>query len=778
MSAPRETTGPRSCRVYVIQHDNGCLTGILMRQWNVFFDQPPPSAYGRSLDEVLQAIDVELAQRAAAGVEPLERYLWSEAFQMRSVTIEVRPQTFVDKRPVIGLRSYPLTLQYAACQLRGGAWRVGLPRFGWWMVLESLELAGEALGNALGAALLGQQDAVAFAFRRDGKEHVREWTSRLVSLEPPDATEDDDAALASLYPTMVKVADEMVSRARARKVTGTHGVWPGILDYRLEHPWSTLVIGPPGVGKSTRIRQFARQLAQRRRGKKDADARRLWHTSRDRILAGMMFLGMWEERVLAMIGELRARGDWLWVERLADLLEPVGGSTGGTIGELLLPAIENKELFLISEATQEEYDRLVRKHPRWYDALAMSFVSPPDDAALAGWVPSFAESAELKQGRARGTAWERTGLRRLTQLQARFEPGVAQPGKAARFVDWWVRTTSPTGTPSGAMDADAVTEAYARYSGLPIDMVSDRHPTTATALRRSLEARVVGQGAAAEVAARVIARFRAGLSDPQRPIATLLFVGPTGVGKTELAKAMSHVMFGSDAKMIRLDMSEYHLPWSAERLFQIGRGVTSLAERVRQQPIALVLLDEIEKAHPTIFDTLMAVLDEGRLTDQTGAVVDFRTTLIVMTSNLGAGGPRATGFATGMGAGPGVDYFGAARRWFRPELLNRIDHVVPFASLSRADIDVIVDLELARVAAREGFTRRGLALEVGPDVRALLAAEGYHPDYGARALRRVIEDRLVVPLASLLARTPELVDLTLVASARDGELVFDTRLMR
>jgi len=772
VSAPREAT-PRSCRVYVIQHDNGCVTGILMRQWNVFFDEPPPSAFGRSLDEVLGALDVELAARAAAGREPLERYLWSEVFQMRSVTIEVRPQTFVDKRPVIGARSYPLTLQYAACQLKGGAWRVGLPRFGWWMVLESLDLAKEALANALGAALLGQEDAVVFAFRRDGREHVREWTSRFVRLEPDAGDDDDDLRLPTLYPTMTKVADELVGRARAKKVTGTHGAWPPLFDYRLDHPCSTLIIGPHGVGKSTRARQFAKQLAQRRRLKKDGDARRLWHTSKDRILAGMMYLGMWEERVIAMIDELRARGDWLWIERLADLLEPVGGASGGTIGELLLPAVEEGSLFVLSEATEEETARLLSKHPRWYDAFGMVWLNPPDEATLAAWIPSWSESTELKQGKARATPWDRGGLRRLSQLQARFEPAVAQPGKAARFVDWWVRTTAAPGPP--VMDSHAVTEAYARYSGLPIDMVSDRHPTTAAALRHALEARVVGQPAAADIAARVIARFRAGLSDPDRPIATLLFVGPTGVGKTELAKAMSRIMFGSESKMIRLDMSEYHLPWSAERLFQIGRGVTSLAERVRQQPVALVLLDEIEKAHPTIFDTLMALFDEGRVVDQQGAVVDFRTTLVVMTSNLGAGGPRATGFATGMGTGAGVDYFGAARRHFRPELLNRIDHVVPFTSLSRAHIDLIVDLELGKVAEREGLTRRGLTLEVGADVRGMLATEGYHPDYGARALRRVIEDRLVVPLATLLAKSPEIVHARIVASLADGDVALDVR---
>ncbi|MFO0747231.1 MAG: AAA family ATPase [Myxococcota bacterium] len=765
----RRMSDKKSCRVYVVAHENGFVTGILMRQWNVFFDVPAPSAYAPSLDEVLHALDLELARRSAAGQEPLERYLWAETFQMRSVTIEARPQTFVEKRPVIGARSFPLNLQYAACQLKGGAWRVGLPRFGWWMVLETLDLAKGALETALGAALLGEQETLVYEFRKDGREHVRDWEPRLVDIAPDEDDEDDDQVLANRYPEMLKVADELVSRARARKVQGLFGVWKDInYEWMADNPWSTLFVGPKLVGKSARIRQLAIRAAQRKKEKKGRNetGRRLWLTSKDRILAGMMFLGMWEERVLKMVEEMRGQNDWLYVERLADLLEPVGGSSGGAIGDLLLPAVEAREISVLSEVTPAEIEKLQRRHPRWYDAFRFQWVYAPDDATLAGWVPQYAESAEAKAGRPKTSPWDRAAMRRLMQLQARFEPGPAQPGKAIRFVDWWVRAEPPA-----PMTAERVTDAYARFSGLPVDMVNDRARTSAAAIQASLEDRVVGQAAGAEVAARVIARFKAGLNDPLRPLGTLLFVGPTGVGKTELAKAMCQLMFGHESKMIRLDMSEYHLPWSAERLFQVGRGVTSLAERVRQQPISLVLLDELEKAHPTIFDALMAVFDEGRFTDHAGEVVDFRTTVIVMTSNLGAGGPRPTGFQAHDSGGP--DYFGAARRHFRPELLNRIVHVVPFAALDRGAIARIVDLELGKIAQREGLGRRGLSLEVDLALRDRLGDEGYHPDYGARALRRVLEDRLVVPLATLLAAAPEIRDRAIRARLRGDEVVFD-----
>lgn len=758
----------KSCRVYLVAHDNGLFTGILMRQWNVFLDVPPPSAYAGSVDEVLRALDVELARRAGAGQEALDRYLWAETFQMRTVTIEVRPQTFVDKRPVIGARAFPLTLQYAACQLKGGAWRVGLPRFGWWMVLESLDLAKDALETALGAALLGSQETLVYEFRRDGKELVREWEPRLVQIEPEARTgDDDDASLAGDYPETVKVADELVARARARKITGLFGVWRDVaFDSLIDSPASQLFIGPKLVGKSARIRQLALRLAARRKERR-ADGvagGRIWHTSKDRVLAGMMYLGMWEERVIKIVDELRGTGDWLYVERLADLLEPVGGASGGTIGDLVLPAAEARELHVICEATSGEIERLQRRHPRWYDLFRFQWIHPPDDATLAGWVPQYAESAELRAGRVKSSPWSPDAMRRLSQLQERFEPEPAQPGKAIRFIDWWVRADQP-----GPMHAAAVTEAYARYSGLPVDMVNDRARMSAAQIQAALERRVVGQRAGAEVAARVIARLKAGLNDPARPLGTLLFVGPTGVGKTELAKAMCAVMFGHESRMIRLDMSEYQTPWSVARLFQVGRGVTSLAERVRQQPLSLVLLDELEKAHPSVFDALMAVFDEGRFTDEDGVVVDFRMTVIVMTSNLGAGGPRPTGFQA---SGAATDYFGAARRHFRPELLNRIDHVVPFSGLERSSVARIIDLELGKIAEREGLVRRGLTLVVEPALRERLGVEGYHPEYGARALRRVLEERLVVPLASLLAAAPEIRDAAIEATLRGDDVVF------
>jgi ATP-dependent Clp protease ATP-binding subunit ClpC len=225
-------------------------------------------------------------------------------------------------------------------------------------------------------------------------------------------------------------------------------------------------------------------------------------------------------------------------------------------------------------------------------------------------------------------------------------------------------------------------------------------------------------------------------------------------------------MFGDADKMVRLDMSEYMLPGSAQRMLAVGRGVRSLVERVRQSPLCLVLLDEIEKAHAEVFDVLLAMLGEGRMTDTDGRTVDFRMTLVVMTSNLGVRTSTAPGF--GGEVQSDRDLLGAVRAHFRPEFFNRIDHVVPFGNLAPDDILKVVDLELAKASQRAGFVDRGLTLRVDAAARAVLARLGWHPTRGARPLKRVIEERLIAPVSVHLAANRTLRDIALRVTA-DGD---------
>jgi ATP-dependent Clp protease ATP-binding subunit ClpB len=276
-----------------------------------------------------------------------------------------------------------------------------------------------------------------------------------------------------------------------------------------------------------------------------------------------------------------------------------------------------------------------------------------------------------------------------------------------------------------------------------------------------LHRRVVGQHAAVEAVSDALRRSRAGLSDPDRPIGTFLFLGPTGVGKTELARALAEFMFDSQDAMVRIDMSEYMEKHAVARLVGAPPGYVGyeeggqLTEAVRRRPYSVVLLDEIEKAHGDVFNVLLQVMDDGRLTDGQGRTVDFKNTVLIMTSNLGGGGgsPRE-----------GVE------RHFRPEFVNRLDDIVEFAPLSREQLREIVDVQVALLAGR--VSARGVEIELTDAARDLLGELGYDPAYGARPLKRVIAKQLVDPLArALLAGTYAPGD-RVVADAVDGALTF------
>ncbi|MFN3422555.1 MAG: AAA family ATPase, partial [Armatimonadota bacterium] len=262
--------------------------------------------------------------------------------------------------------------------------------------------------------------------------------------------------------------------------------------------------------------------------------------------------------------------------------------------------------------------------------------------------------------------------------------------------------------------------------------------------------RVVGQDHAIEIVANAVRRARAGLQDPNRPIASFIFVGPTGVGKTELAKALAEFLFDDERAMIRIDMSEYQERHTVARLIGAPPGYVGyeeggqLTEAVRRRPYSVVLFDEIEKAHPEVFNVLLQVLDDGRLTDGKGRTVDFRNTLIIMTSNIG------TEFITEFDTPERIreKVWDALRRSFRPEFLNRIDEVITFNRLTKEHIQQIVDLQFERLKQRVADKR--VTLELTEKARAKLAELGYDPTFGARPLRRTMEKHIANPLAKMV----------------------------
>jgi ATP-dependent Clp protease ATP-binding subunit ClpB len=322
-----------------------------------------------------------------------------------------------------------------------------------------------------------------------------------------------------------------------------------------------------------------------------------------------------------------------------------------------------------------------------------------------------------------------------------------------------------------AVDSEDIAEIVSKWTGIPVSKMLESERERLTRLEEELGQRVIGQRPALAAVSNAVRRSRAGLQDQNRPLGSFIFLGPTGVGKTETARALAEFLFDDERALVRLDMSEYMEKHSVARMIGAPPGYVGyeeggqLTEAIRRRPYSVILFDEIEKAHPDVFNVLLQILDDGRLTDSQGRVVDFRNSVIIMTSNIGS--------QYIVDAGAQLDPAGwerveqrvrdELRNHFRPEFLNRVDDIIVFRQLSREDLVHIVDLQLARLA--EMLAHRHIALEVTPEAKALIATEGYDPVYGARPLKRVIQRLLQNPIALQL----------LEGNFHDGDTVRVTR---
>jgi ATP-dependent Clp protease ATP-binding subunit ClpB len=382
---------------------------------------------------------------------------------------------------------------------------------------------------------------------------------------------------------------------------------------------------------------------------------------------------------------------------------------------------------------------------------------------------------------------EELDVARAELEQAKREGNFARAGELqyGRIPELEKKLADAEGREGEALVAEAVrpeqiAEVVERWTGIPTTKMLEGEKEKLLKMEEELGKRVVGQRAAVEAVSRAVRRARAGLSDENRPLGSFLFLGPTGVGKTELTKALAEYLFDDDAAMVRIDMSEFMEKHAVSRLIGAPPGYVGydeggvLTEAVRRRPYQVVLFDEVEKAHPDVFNVLLQVLDDGRLTDGQGRTVDFRQTLIILTSNLGA---RALSeLPEGADASRArAEVMEAVRQHFRPEFLNRLDEQIIFDRLNRADMSGIVEIQLRRLEGR--LAARKIALELDADARAWLADEGYDPVFGARPLKRVIQRQLQDPLSEMLLSGDVLDGTTIQVTAGPEGLVIGNRVV-
>jgi ATP-dependent Clp protease ATP-binding subunit ClpC len=598
-----------------------------------------------------------------------------------------------------------------------------------------------------------------------------------------------------------------------------------------------VLIGEPGVGKTAIVEGLSQKIVAND-VPETLKGKQLYTLDLGALVAGSRYRGDFEERLKKVLKEIRTRGDIiLFIDELHTLVG--AGAAEGAIdaASILKPMLARGELQTIGATTLEEY----RKHLEKDAALERRFqpikveepslshtidilkglrdryeshhsVTITDQALVAAanladryisdrFLPDKAidlidEAGSRLRIRRMATPPDYKKLEEdISRVRAEKEAAIEKQNfdaakkladqekeklerKTAMEAEW----RSEGVDLFDVVDEEVIAEVLANWTGIPVYKLTEEETAKLLRMEEELHKRVIGQEDALKALSRAIRRTRAGLKDPKRPSGSFIFLGPTGVGKTELAKALAEFLFGDQDALIQLDMSEYMEKHTVSRLVGSPPGYVGyeeggqLTEAVRRKPFSVVLFDEIEKAHPDVFNALLQILEDGRLTDSQGRAVDFKNTVLIMTSNLGTADLRkaSVGFAKTTSA---VTYekmkekvHEALKVHFRPEFLNRIDEVIVFHELSKEEVTEIVDLMIKRVA--DQLEGQGFGFEITPAAKSLLADKGYDPTLGARPLRRAIQQLVEDPLSERILWKEFTVGETIVVDAEGEEILF------
>lgn len=507
-------------------------------------------------------------------------------------------------------------------------------------------------------------------------------------------------------------------------------------------PRSVLLVGPTGVGKTVLVRLLARGLQK--------DGWTVFEAGASDILAGQIYVGQLEKRVQELARNLDAKPKVLWViPRFHELLFAGRHRYSQTsVLDMILPFVEAGRLVVVGETQPEAHEKLHQAKPRVRTALETIRIEPLEDRETRALARSW---ADIRRHDGAPILRDET-LREAMQLARQYLADKAPPGNLLDFLELTFGRLAIEGGIAEPISLDDLLVTLSRLTGLPASILDDRQALDVRSLEGLFHRRVLGQPDAVACLVERVAMVKAGLTDPSRPLGVFLFVGPTGTGKTEIAKTLAEFLFGSPDRMIRLDMSEFKTPESLGRLLGESEESTesvALVNSIRKQPFAVLLLDEFEKAHPMVWDLFLQVFDDGRLTDRRGNTADFRHCIIILTSNLGATSPRGVGLGFGADAKrfSSETVIRSVSQTFRPEFVNRLDRVVVFRPLSRSVMRDILHKELVEVLQRRGLRTREWAVEWDDSAIEFLLNRGFAADLGARPLKRAIEQYLLSPLA-------------------------------